>query len=112
MTARSAQVTETPGCAEQVTNPVSRLDCAQNDPGHTGARGPAPHPAPLADSNALPLGAAITVTAFAELGVSPRASVGATSWTRGRDWLCQSPDLPPSHAAQSPHALQQRSYHS
>lgn len=74
-TERGEQVTETPGCAEQVTNQVPRVGrLHERLPGHTGARGAKPHtqrPAGGRQCNALSCGWPRSLaTAFAERGAS------------------------------------------
>ena len=118
-TACGRDLTETPGCAEQVTNQVSRVGrLHERRLGHTGAlRGQAPHPAPswreTIQRPALWV-ATVTCHGLRRAGSFPRASVGAASWPRGRDPGCaQSSDLRLNLASvPRAHALQQRSYHS
>lgn len=74
-TACGRDLTETPGCAEQVTNQVSQVGrLHERLPGHTGARGAKPHtqrPAGGRQCNALPCGWPRSLaTAFAERGAS------------------------------------------
>ena len=115
-TACGRDLTETPGCAEQVTNQVSRVGWLhERHPGHTGTPGgQAPHPAPrrreTVQHPALWV-AAVTCHGLCRAGSFLQASVDAASWPCGRDPGCvQSSDLSINLASMPrAHILQQRS---